>query len=106
MHQLNNADVKDNIDNLSHNHCQLNNEPARLPFNLNKFLFRYIAGDNCLRDSRKISRKRLSLVSSGIPTTDKDAFLLHLQIEKFQLAYENLKKQKKSPFPLYAIQIN
>lgn len=95
MHQLNNADVKDNIGNLSHNHCQLNNELARLPFNLNKFLFRYIAGDNCLRDSRKISRKRLSLVSSGIPTTDKDAFLLHLQIEKFQLAYENLKKQKK-----------
>jgi|GEM_PF-3072124 len=64
-------------------------------FHLNHFLFRYIAAENYAREPRRISRMRLALVASGIPTTDKEAFLLFMQMEKFQFAYEYLKRQGK-----------
>lgn len=62
-----------------------------LGFSINYFLFRYVAGDACLREARGISRKRLALAMSGIPTLDKEALLLKRQIERYESAHLYLK---------------
>lgn len=48
----------------------------KTPFSLNRYLFRYLAGDISLREARSVSRKRLALAESNLPSQDSDALKL------------------------------
>ena len=57
-------------------------------FSSDYFLMRYWSGDDALRDSRSLSRKRLSLIRAGIENEDTEAISLHAQIESYRQAVE------------------
>lgn len=63
----------------------------KTPFSLNRYLFRYLAGDISLREARSVSRKRLALAESNLPSQDRDAQKLVRQIESYEQAYLYLK---------------
>lgn len=60
-------------------------------FCLDSFLSRYLAGENSLRESRSISRKRLALVASGLPNMDAEAYNLYQQQQRYMQALTLLK---------------
>lgn len=86
------------VSQLPFNNCESNsNYPKSLSHTLvsqqldiDRYLSRYLAGDSCLRESRNVSRKRLSLVASGLPNMDQDAYKLYEQQQRYLKAMQLL----------------